>query len=301
MIENLYIGTCGWSYKGEWDHVFYPPALKASDYLAYYSQVFPTVEIDSSFYHVPSLKSVQSWVTNTPDYFTFAAKINQEITHKSKLDLDKSLPFLKTYLNNFAPMEQAKKLRAHLLQLPPSFKFENHYTALEKYLNYWNSWRETRGKSLIPDNYSSKSWRLAVEFRHKSWMNSKTFELLERSNVAYCAVIEPILPPRMDITRDDLFYVRFHGYSEQKPFWNYNFSGPELTEWAEVLQAHLGTHKKADKLVYFNNHFSGYAVKNAADLMPKLGIQLKQDRKKLYDRYDQKKPKPPKVSLDKWI
>ena len=297
MTENLNIGTCGWSYKGDWDGVFYPPELKQAQYLAFYSQVFPSVEIDSSFYHIPSKNTVQSWASSSPDYFSFAAKLNREITHKSYLDLDKCLPAVKTYLHNFAPMERARKMQAHLLQLPPSFKMSAHFSALETFLGYWNEWRETSGKGLCKEGFSSKSWRLAVEFRHKSWMQAKTFELLERSGAAYCAVIEPILPPRMDITRNDLFYLRFHGYSENKPFWNYHFSDSELTEWANILQTVFEAHPRADKLIYFNNHFSGNAVKNAADLMPKLGIKPVKDPKKLYTIYSKK----PKVSLDRWL
>jgi uncharacterized protein YecE (DUF72 family) len=159
----------------------------------------------------------------------------------------------------------------HLLQLPPKFTFEDHYHILETFLNYWNTWRESEGKNLCNGYITVNSWGLIVEFRNISWMKEITFELLRRYNVTYCAVIEPLLPPRMDLTRKDLLYVRFHGYG-QNTWFNYLFNDEEMSKWANELESVVKKNPQTKIVAYFNNHFSGNAVKNALDLMPKLNI-----------------------------
>ena len=85
---NIHIGSCGWSYQGDWDTIFYPPKLKSDKCLEFYSKIFSTVEIDSSFYYIPPVRTLNLWLENSPSDFRFSAKINQEITHKAKLDLN---------------------------------------------------------------------------------------------------------------------------------------------------------------------------------------------------------------------
>jgi uncharacterized protein YecE (DUF72 family) len=304
------IGTCGWSYQNDWKDVFYPISMKSSQFLEFYSQIFLTTEIDSTYYHIPALKVVENWAKNTPKYFSFSAKLPSEVTHKSKLKLETALPHLKKYLNNMSPLEKTNKMIAHLIQLPPSFQKGKYWQDLESFFNHWNEWREAEGKKLCGQSFNSESWRIVVEFRNKSWMNDQTFELLRRYNVGYCAVIEPELPPRMDITRNDIFYLRFHGYGK-KPWWNYLFSDKELDEWAGSIKNVMKSNPKATKVAYFNNHFSGNAVKNAMDIIPKLGLKTKTKYDELKQKWlnssiknrNQKnsKNKKGKVSLDQWI
>ncbi|MHA2018581.1 MAG: DUF72 domain-containing protein, partial [Promethearchaeota archaeon] len=138
-------------------------------------------------------------------------------------------------------------------------------------------------------------------FRHKSWMKDNTFDLLREKNVAYCAVIEPEIPPRMDITRNDLFYLRFHGFGK-KPWWNYSFSDEELSNWGEIINNTLSENSNLIKVTYFNNHFSGYAVKNAMDLMPKMGVKPVQDLKIVQKKVSQKgNIIKSRRSLDIWV
>ncbi len=271
---SLLIGTCGWSYKDDWKGVFYPDHLKLSQFLEYYAHIFPTVEIDSSFYHIPSQKTVENWCQKTPTSFRFSAKLPQTVTHKAKLNLhEKAIKNeLHLYWKNMLPLEREHKLLAHLIQLPPKFSEDDYLADLETFLNYWNEWRETYGKELCGSSFTEESFRPVVEFRHKSWMKDRTFELLRRYNVAYCAVIEPLLPPIMEITRKDLFYLRFHGYGK-KPWWNYKFSDEELTHWAKELKKVYAQNHHMTHVSYFNNHFSGNAVKNAMDILPKMDLQ----------------------------
>ncbi len=291
-IENIYVGTCGWSYD-DWKQVFYPNALKQQNFLEFYSNIFRTVEIDSSFYHTPSKNTVINWDKKTNSKFKFSAKISQDVTHKAKLDLNKVKEPLKQHWESFSLLETSEKMIAHLIQLPPSFIYEKHWNNLENFLNLWNEFRDHYGNNL--------RWCPVVEFRHKSWMKDKTFNLLKDTNTAYCAVIEPEVPPRMEITRKDLFYLRFHGYGK-KPWWNYSFSDKELNEWAEVMNGIFSSNPKTVKVAYFNNHFSGYAVKNAQDLMPMIGVKPVQDLKNIQKMVTQKGNfNKSRRSLDKWI
>lgn len=290
--NNVLIGTCGWSYE-EWKNVFYPTTLKPKNFLEFYSNIFQTVEIDSSFYNIPSKSTVINWDKKTPINFKFSAKVPQEITHKAKLELNKSKNPLKQYWDSFSPLETSGKMIAHLIQLPPSFTYEKYWNDLENFLNLWNDFRDDYGNNL--------RWCLAVEFRHKSWMKDNTFDLLREKNVAYCAVIEPEIPPRMDITRNDLFYLRFHGFGK-KPWWNYSFSDEELSNWGEIINNTLSENSNLIKVTYFNNHFSGYAVKNAMDLMPKMGVKPVQDLKIVQKKVSQKgNIIKSRRSLDNWV
>ena len=267
--SSIYIGTCGWSYKEDWKTVFYPDWLPESQFLEYYSNIFSTNEIDSSFYRIPSQKIVESWVKKTPVDFLFSAKIPKQITHTAKLDLELCENALNEYFQNISLLESKHKMLAHLLQLPPSFSFEQDQPKLEKFFKVWNDFRANQLSK--DDQFQRDSWRLVVEFRNNSWMREESFALLKEYQIAYCAVVEPLLPPRMDMTRTDLFYIRFHGYGKN-PWFNYLFDDEELEKWASELKNIFVSHPKADKVVYFNNHFSGNAVKNALDIMPKVGV-----------------------------
>ncbi|MHA1673604.1 MAG: DUF72 domain-containing protein [Promethearchaeota archaeon] len=299
--SSWYIGTCGWSYKPDWDTVFYPAPLPQKSYLEFYSRVFNSVEIDSSFYRMPSKTTVTNWAQRTPPYFKFSAKLSKEITHKAKLDLNKCKTALIHHFDTFSPMEKTQKLLAHLVQLPPSFSYKSHRANLEVFLAFWSEWRESKGKELLQGEFTSKSFQNVVEFRNTSWLRPEVFDLLREYNVGYCAVIEPLLPPRFDITAKGMFYLRFHGHGKD-PWWNYKFSKQELTHWATELQA-LSTRNPSTTFVgYFNNHFSGNAVKNAMDILPMLGLFPQIPFEKVKDESLAKMGlKPAKNSLDKWM
>jgi uncharacterized protein YecE (DUF72 family) len=301
-FQNIRVGTCGWSYKEDWKDVFYPSNLPENKFLEYYSQFFCTNEIDSSFYHTPKLDYVQSWINNTPDNFTFSAKFPQDFTHKCYLDMKKGKTYLDTHIQAFTPMELANRMNTHLLQLPPKFTKDEHQINLENFLNYWAEWRSTEGQLLLKGKLNPFAWRLCVEFRHISWITPNTFELLNRYGATYCAVIEPTLPPRMDITTPDLFYLRFHGYGK-KIWFDYLFSDSELSHWAKELSKLIEENPKIITLAYFNNHFSGNAVKNALDFIPKMGLPKPPDIKTISLKYQGKIKKDVKnlTPLDKWI
>ncbi len=265
MGNNILIGTSGWSYE-EWVGSFYPKGLTNKDYLLYYSMIFYTNEINTTFYNTPSLGVVKNWVEKTPEDFLFSVKLPKVITHEKKLNIDNCSEDLHYFLGVMKPLIASKKLLAFLIQLPPSFKKDKHFVNLKDFIENW------------PSDPNKEGYNLVIEFRHKSWMEDDVFNYLKRKSLTYCAVIEPLLPPRMDITNPRFFYIRFHGYGE-KIWFNYFFKEKEIKKWATSIREAV---QKSDKIgIYFNNHFSGYATKNSLMLMKELNLKPRNSPEKI--------------------
>lgn len=284
---NIFIGTSGWSYP-EWKGIVYPKNLPQSSMFRYYSEFFHTSEINSTFYQIPSLNTVKVWSRNSPSNFKFSAKIPKLITHKAKLELDGSventikgsIELLSNFIRNMMPLISENKIIAFLLQLPPKFgnQGKNDFKKLENFAEHWNSEIREKLESLDlnpPD--------LAVEFRNKYWMLDEnivnTFKMLKKHDLVHCCVVEPLLRPLIKFASESLFYIRFHGYGD-KPWFNYNFTDEQLEHWAENLKPIINKirAKKDSKqraVLYFNNHFSGYAIKNAFYLSKLLDLPVK--------------------------
>ena len=247
-MGELLMGTSGWSYK-EWTGVFYPSASTSK--LSFYSKVFRTAEIDSTFYAYPSKGLVHGWARNTPDGFVFSAKLPQLITHEKKLDLSKGVEAdLVRFLGVMKPLIASGKLGPVLVQLPPSFSYERDSQNLKAFL------------AEAPEDI-----RFAVEFRHPSWLREETWSMLRERNVATVIVDEPLLPPDV-VTTADFAFVRWHGRGS-RPWYNYRYSSRELEGWVPKVKD-LAT--RVDKTYgYFNNHFRGFAVENSLKMMGMLG------------------------------
>jgi uncharacterized protein YecE (DUF72 family) len=265
MLNNILIGTSGWSYD-DWIGEFYPKSLAKKDYLSYYSTIFYTNEINTTFYNIPSRGTVKSWLKRTPPDFLFTAKLPKIVTHENKLDLDQCYDDLNYFLNVMDPLIQSGKLLSFLIQLPPSFRKEHHYNILKEFIANW------------PQEYGKDYYHLTVEFRHQSWLDDEVFNYLKENSLTYCAVIEPLLPPRMDITNPEFVYIRFHGYGK-KIWFNYFFNEEEIKKWAISLKDVIEHSKRVG--IYFNNHFSGYAAKNSLMMMNELGIKPRNEPKEV--------------------
>jgi uncharacterized protein YecE (DUF72 family) len=245
-MSEVLLGTCGWSYA-EWEGILYP---YAQNKLKQYSSIFPTAEIDSTFYSLPKGGMVLGWARNTPRDFVFSAKLPQTITHKKVIDPARGIDAdLKQFFEAMKPLSEAGKLGCVLAQLPGFLRFDSE--RLESFL------------SLLPDDQ-----RFAVEFRHNSWLREETFELLQEHHVAYTMVDEPLLPPEVHVT-SDIAYLRWHGRGS-KPWFNYRYSEEQLQEWVPRVNEAAGKAKKL--LGYFNNHFHGYAPENCLQIMEMLGV-----------------------------
>jgi uncharacterized protein YecE (DUF72 family) len=257
MVNKVLVGTSGWGYD-EWVGPFYPRGLDQVDFLRYYSEIFVTNEINTTFYNTPSRWVVENWVKKTPKNFLFSVKIPQTVTHTHKLDIDYCLDDLEYYLKAMNPLIEAKKLISFLIQLPPSFNKKDHFNNLKEFIGSWPGERER-------DNY-----HLVIEFRNRSWLDEEVFHYLRKNQLTYCAVIEPLLPPRMDVTNPAFAYIRFHGYGKEIWF-DYLFEEEEIKKWAHPIREVI---TKAEKIgIYFNNHFSGYAVKNSLMMMKELNLR----------------------------
>jgi len=255
-LENVFLGTSGWSYK-EWESAFYKKGEKSK--LRAYSQVFKTVEIDSTWYRVPSKQTVMGWLRYSPSDFVFTAKVPKLITHDKMLGLNGDIKSdLDNFLQIMQPLLLDGKLACLLIQLPPSYGYD--LGSLEAFF-----------QQLQPQ------YKFAVEFRNLSWMRDETWQLLRKYGVSYTNVDEPLLPPEVHLTAD-FAYFRWHGRGD-KPWFDYRYDNEELEAWVPRV-------KEASKNVkrvygYFNNHFHGYAPENCLHLVRKLGIMTEQQVKAL--------------------
>ncbi len=243
---KIRIGTSGWDYS-DWVGVFYPSPRRKFEY---YCKVFNTVEIDSTFYSLPSPKLVRSWVRRSPKNFIFAAKIPRLITHKKELNLKLGIERdLELFLSLIQPLKKANKLGPLLFQLPPSM--ECNLELVEELLE------------ILP-----RDFMFAIEFRHSSWINDETFNLLRKHNVAYVIVDEPLLPPLCEVTAN-FAYIRWHGRGK-RPWYYYRYKPEELREWVPRVKE---VSEKVDVVYgYFNNHFHGFACESALIVLEMLGI-----------------------------
>ncbi len=276
-MDNVWLGCSGWSYK-EWVGAFYRAGEKKM--LTAYSRIFKTVEIDSTFYRYPTKGMVFGWLRYSPPDFIFAAKLPQLITHEKKLDPTKGIEQdLNKFLELMEPLQFNGKLACLLAQLPPGLKF--NLDLLESFF------------TLFPTQF-----RLAVEFRHLSWMNPQMLKLLEKYQVAYTVVDEPLLPPDAHVT-SDIAYIRWHGKG-LSPWYNYQYKTEELKPWVPKVKA---VAQKAKKVFgYFNNHYHAYAVKNSLEMAEMLEIITK-EQKTVKDKVGtyleaRLKAPPPKPSME---
>ncbi len=236
VMDKWYIGTSGWYYE-HWRGKFYPQELNKTDWLTYYAQHFRTIEINATFYRLPFKGMITGWTRRTPPDFKFVVKGSRMITHSHKLkNVDAPL---QTFLERISMMKG--KILCILWQLPPSLKFD--IALLEQFF------------SKLPSMF-----RYAIEFRHPSWLQDKTFDLLSRYNMAHCTISAPKLPCDLTTTTD-FAYIRFHGIHG---WYNYNYTEEDLFWWRDKLYV-IG--EKVDKvLVYFNNDHEAYAARNALRL-----------------------------------
>jgi len=254
-LSELLIGTSGWSYN-EWAGIFYPSS--STNKLSYYSKIYGTAEVDSSFYAFPSKGLVLGWARYTPEDFVFSVKLPQLLTHEKKLDVDKGAEAeLIRFLSLLKPLTATGKLGPVLVQLPPSYSFQSDFEKLKGFL------------ARTPDDI-----KFAVEFRHPSWLREEVWSLLRGRNVANVIVDEPLLPPDTVVTADFAF-IRWHGHG-MRPWYNYRYSDKELENWVPKVKEVNSRVKKT--FGYFNNHFKGFAVENSLRMMEKLGVSNPQQQ-----------------------
>ena len=267
--DKLYIGTAGWSYpkgEGTWTGYFYPSSKIVE--LEYYSQFFNTVEINSSFYRPPDPGYVYNWVRRVPEGFLFSVKLWQKFTHPrmyqdstgneaviAQSDVDR-------FNRSIEPLAESGKLGALLAQFPPSFK------------------NDAYGRQILNAVIKTfNQYRLAVELRHRSWSDDdNAASLLKEYNVAWVQIDEPKFHTSVALEvplTANMAYFRFHGRNaemwwkgDSETRYKYLYSTEEIDELANRVNS------SGDRLIvaYFNNHWQGYAPRNAVHL--KKALQL---------------------------
>jgi len=236
-MPEYFIGTSGWHYD-DWQGLFYPRYLSKSRWLEFYAQHFHTVELNNSFYRLPSEKAFANWRKGSPEGFIFAVKVSRFITHIKRLKTA-SEP-LRNFLERADLLKD--KLGPLLYQLPPNMKRDNE--RLEAFL------------SILPRRY-----RHVFEFRHESWFDDDIFKILKKYNTGFCIFDMPGLTSPAMATAD-FAYVRFHGSAG---LYFSSYSDKELATWAKRI-ANLSQNPK-EVYIYFNNDIAGYAIDNARTSM----------------------------------
>jgi uncharacterized protein YecE (DUF72 family) len=272
-MAKIYIGTSGWSYptgEGTWKGHFYPPGTKNE--LEYYSRFYNTVEVNSSFYRPPNPVYVANWVKQTPPGFLFAVKLWQKFTHPEMYreaageTAAISYDDVDVFRRCLEPLVQAGKMGALLAQFPPSFRDDRYGQQVLKSL---------------AGHFGE--YRLAVELRHKSWSDDPaTAALLKQNNIAWVQIDEPkfqsSIAAETPVTAETA-YFRFHGRNAEN-WWNgnvetrykYLYSHEEIKELAEKIKTAAA--QTSLLFAFFNNHWQGYAPRNATDMKTALQLTL---------------------------
>lgn len=232
---NLHLGTIGWSYNF-WKDKFYPAKSSSRDFLAYYSTKFDTVEVDNTFYRIPTKETVAKWESQTLSNFFFSFKFPRVITHIKMLkDCEQE-----THLFLESTGLLGRKLGASLLQFPSAFGVDR-FSDLADFLHR------------LPKNR-----RYVVEVRDARWLNNDFYSLLSANDVALAWVDSPTMLQSREVTTDFL-YIRWEG-DRSKINGTLGKIEADKTDdlrwWAEKLKPWFS--KNMEVYGYFGKYFSGF-------------------------------------------
>ncbi len=193
---QLYVGTSGWAYKA-WQPDFYPPKLAQTKFLNFYASTLNAVEVNYTFRHLLSEKTINNWLAQTPENFRFALKANQAITHIRRLKAGVEQP-LERFLSSIAPLASAKRLGPVLFQLPPQMKAAPD--VLSSFM------------AMLP-----KTLRATFEFRHQSWFSEDIYSVLREHDAALCvAESDDLATPDVSTARFAYYRLRRSEYSAKE-------------------------------------------------------------------------------------
>lgn len=237
MTGRTRVGTSGWVYPHWWG-TFYPEELRQADRLAYYAERLRTVEVNNTYYRLPSAAALASWQRAVPPEFVFAFKAHRYITHRKKLvDAEDGLA---RFLESLEPIEA--RTGVVLFQLPPFLGFDPE--RLDAFLG------------LLP---RGKPYRYVFEFRNPTWSNPQTLEILALHDVGYC-IHDFEGQPLVEVTASTV-YVRLHGPTGP---YRGRYARKALETWAR--RARAWNREGRDVWIYFNNDQAAYAAHNAMEL-----------------------------------
>lgn len=258
------VGTSGYAYA-EWIEAgFYPAGTPSGKMLPLYARDFPVTELNYTWYQMPKAETIERQRRQVPSHFRFAAKLTRTLTHE--IDPGEWPAQAAAYREGIAPLLQGGQMAAVLIQLPPSFNRSlSHRSHLAALLD------------------TLEGLPLAVEFRHRSWVNDRVFAELARRRVTLVTVDEPALPglfPALDVvTNPDLVYLRFHGRNKRgwrsgnlQLQFDYSYSDQELETWVADKISPMAAQAKQG-LLFFNNHVRAQATENARQMVQLLKRQ----------------------------
>jgi uncharacterized protein YecE (DUF72 family) len=253
-MAEILIGTSGYYYN-EWVGPVYPEGTKQKDYLACYAGLFPTVELNFSYYQKPEAAKLAKMLVDGGPSLSFSIKAHKTLTHEvnpSQWEGEAT-----EYLKAIEPLLEAKRLEAVLFQFPYSFHYEDgNRRYLDKLLKFFKD---------VP---------VAVEFRTADWYTGRLIEGMKSRNVPLVSLDMPDipnLPPQMEVVTAPVAYIRLHGRNKEA-WWgkdahaqyDYLYTDMEIGSWVDRIKR---INEQAQRLlIYFNNHPFGKAARNALQL-----------------------------------
>ena len=255
MNTKILIGTSGYDYP-EWKGVFYPQNLKRADFLSYYATQFNALELNNTFYNMPTAERLFSFYERTQGKVQFSIKANRLLTHEITNQWQNAAD---DFIKAVEPLAQKDVLSAILFQLPQSFHYtDENRIYLSKLIQTFNT------------------FPVVVEFRHIEWMKPSVFDGLEKLNASlvYCDMPQLKYLPDGKTVQIPLIgenaYIRLHGRNEDAWYassenpgsrYTYDYSEEELKSFVPVIKTSAVVCKKVH--VFFNNHPDGNGAKNA--------------------------------------
>ena len=234
-MKPVRVGCSGWNYK-DWREAVYPKGVPQREWLSYYAGLYDTVEVNATFYRLPTRSTVETWIENTPDDFVFSIKASRYLSHVKRLrGIADGIARLRSRLE---PLLSTPKMGPLLWQLPENFHRDDE--------------RLAEALEALPE------WRHCIEFRHPSWFAPDLLAMLREHGVALVIGDHPERPFQLHELTTDWTYVRLH-YGKRGRRGNYSES--ELETWKRRIAAWRAD---AEVYVYCNNDWEAFAARNAA-------------------------------------
>jgi uncharacterized protein YecE (DUF72 family) len=260
----IQIGSSGWSYP-DWEGVFYPEGMPAGDYLEYYADRFPIVEVDSTFYRVPTARMVRSWRDRTPEGFRFALKVPQAITHR------KQLRDCRGEVEEFAASLEPLGAKTFCALLQMGYFNRGAFGSLEEFLDVLDHFLSEWPHRQVP---------LAVEIRNPRWVGSEYAGVLKRHGVSLVLTEQKWMPTpsqvldRIDALTGPIGFVRLIGDREAiekvATTWDKVVvdRSADLAATAEALRTLAA---RVPVAVFVSNHYAGHSPATLRALRTLLG------------------------------
>ncbi|MCK6455612.1 MAG: DUF72 domain-containing protein [Phycisphaerae bacterium] len=262
--REIKLGTSGWSYD-DWVGPFYPSGTASSDYLTVYAEHYSIVEVDSTFYRMPTAEMVDRWRTVTPRHFEFTLKVPSVITH------EKVLLGCRDEFRAFAEIVKSlgKKLRAVLLQF--AYFNKQAFPSSKEFFERLDRFLASVADEEIP---------IAVEIRNKTWLGKDWFELLRKHHAASVLLDHAWMPSipemieRYDVLTGPFVYTRLigdrEGIEKITKKWD-RVVVDRSSRLAELAEALRKVAANTEVIVFANNHFAGHAPATLTELASVMG------------------------------